>query len=140
MAALLQISEPVQRRPMLVSRRTVTGVPPAAHARRAGGERTRLGVPASSAVTCHSSSVLLMAPRQAPGKRGFQSDRPWRRGCGHQHIGSVTVLHYRVPVQAIHEERRTEITGLSADLTVCAGPGPVSCAACPPGGGFCFTG
>ena len=80
MAALLQISDPVQRRPMFVSRRTVTGMPPAAHAGGAGGVRARRGVPASCAVTCHSSSVPLMAPRQAPRYRRFQSDRRRRRG------------------------------------------------------------
>src|ERR1039457_753248 len=123
MAALLQISDPVQRRPMLVSRRTVTGVPLAARAEGAGGERARPGVPASCAVTCHSSSVPLMAPRQAPRHAGSRATDGGAAGCGNQHIGSVTVLHYRVPVQAVHEEGRTEIAVLSEDLTVCAGPG-----------------
>src|SRR5260370_4600166 len=91
-AALLHTSVPVQRRPMLVSRRTVI----AHHLAR---EHPACGAPASSTVTCHGCALWWSTNRH-PGSPKRDHDPSAGGDAATNNIRAVTGLNRWVPVQS----------------------------------------
>src|SRR5215467_6568271 len=95
-AALLHTSAPVQRRPMLVSSRTVTALPPAQ-------EHPSCGPPASSTVTCQARALWRSTNRH-PGSPERDHEPSAGGDAATNNIGSVTVLHWRLRVHPNWED------------------------------------
>src|SRR5262249_12691281 len=95
-AALLHTSVPVQRRPMLVSRRTVTATPARGNTQPVGPLRLQ----PSPAVTC----ALWWSTNRHPGSPERDHEPSAGGDAATNNIGSVTVLHRRLRVHPKWED------------------------------------